>query len=70
MWESLLGLLPLFVLWVLAANDVHVFPTLPPHTFAALAKLLHATPDLHPSGLLASNGFGRIQSQCLKCIDD
>lgn len=44
----------MLMLWVLAADDVHVFAALPPDTLAAIAQLLHAAPHLHAAHLLLS----------------
>lgn len=47
--------IPLLMLWILAANDVYVFPTLSPHALAAVAKFLDRAPDFHTADLLSSD---------------
>lgn len=40
-----LGILPLLVLWILAANDVDVFTTFPPHTLRFISVSLALQTD-------------------------
>lgn len=43
---------PLFMLGILAADDVDILPALAPHALAAVAELLNGAAHLHASDML------------------
>jgi len=47
------------MLRVLATNNIHILPLLPPHTLATLTQLLHRAPHFHAAALFQDASYGR-----------